>query len=192
MICKEENKRKKILYVGVSLLLCFGFLFGCAKKPIPYNAVMLGDWYIYDIKVVPEQPDWFTDTFWQENTISVYYMNENYDPNDELSEEYMWFENAPRNRMLLIKTQEEFNRLVKNTSRWEQVDFEREMFILYMYPGSGDEENDLTDARVEGGKLILEITYTPGISTPPQRRLIMIKTEQLDVTEVQVLSKMKK
>lgn len=174
------------------ILLCFGFLFGCAKKPIPYNAVMLGDWYIYDIKVVPEQPDWFTDTFWQENTISVYYMNENYDPNDELSEEYMWFENAPRNRTLLIKTQEEFNRLVKNTSRWEQVDFEREMFILYMYPGSGDEENDLTDARVEGGKLILEITYTPGISTPPQRRLIMIKTEQLDVTEVQVLSKMKK
>ena len=27
--------KKKILYVGVSLLLCFGFLFGCAKKPIP-------------------------------------------------------------------------------------------------------------------------------------------------------------
>ena len=63
--------KKKIFYFGVSLLLCFGFLFGCAKKPIPYNAVMLGDWYIYDIKVVPEQPDWFTDTFWQENTISV-------------------------------------------------------------------------------------------------------------------------
>ncbi len=184
--------KKKIFYFGVSLLLCFGFLFGCAKKPIPYNAVMLGDWYIYDIKVVPEQPDWFTDTFWQENTISVYYMNENYDPNDELSEEYMWFENAPQSRTLLIKTQEEFNRLVKNTSRWEQVDFEREMFILYMYPGSGDEENDLTDARVEGEKLILEISYKPGISTPPQRRLIMIKTEQLDVTEVQVLSKMKK
>ena len=181
--------KKKILYVGVSLLLCFGFLFGCAKKTIPYNAVMLGDWYIYDIKVVPEQPDWFTDTFWQENTISVYYMNENYDPNDELSEEYMWFENAPQSRTLLIKTQEEFNRLVKNTSRWEQVDFEREMFILYMYPGSGDQENDLTDARVEGGKLILEISYKPGIYTPPQRRLIMIKTEQLDVTEVQILRK---
>lgn len=53
------------------------FIWLCEKtNPI----VMLGDWYIYDIKVVPEQPDWFTDTFWQENTISVYYMNENYDP----------------------------------------------------------------------------------------------------------------
>ncbi len=29
--------RKKFLYVGVSLLLCFGFLFGCVKKPIPYR-----------------------------------------------------------------------------------------------------------------------------------------------------------
>ena len=68
----------------MAMLMCI--LNGCGK-PIQYNATIIGGT--------------FKESFLKENmTLGAYYENENYDPTDENSYEYLLDETSPRKQNL--------------------------------------------------------------------------------------------
>lgn len=162
------KKIKKILTIGLAflLMLCMSIsLVGC--KPIEHNAVIITDGIAY-------QEEWIDD-------------NHVYGAYDENGEE-KYDENTPKSRTYLIKTQAELDEAF---SEFPEIDLENEMLIVYCYRTIYARKQVLEKVALEGTVLNVEFNIVKGKighadASAPHRRILVVKLDKLDITEVTI------
>ena len=142
-----KRKIKALLYA--ILLLAVGMLSACGKASLPYHAIVLANGHAQVLgPVVPTEDTCFTETFWRENIISgISYENENRDPDDADSEQYITYTDVPSSRTLAIVDRETYERTFK--LRYD-VDFAKEMVLVYMTSGQPSHRFVIKDILVSG------------------------------------------
>ena len=162
------KKIKKILTIGLAVLLMLCMcvsLVGC--KQIDHNAVIITDGIIY-------QEEWL-----EENHV--------YGAYDENGEE-KYDNNTPKSRTYIIKNQDELDEVF---SEFPELDFEKEMVLVYCYRTIYIRKQVLEKVVLDGTVLNVEFNVVKGKighadASAPQRRMLVIKLDRLDITEANI------
>lgn len=170
---------KKFLGLGVVLIMSIGLFTGCGGNK--YNAVVMESGFS------------FKSEFLSENmTLGAYYYNENYDAEAEDPEdEYLRDETSPSHRIFVVKNQDECNLIF---SDFQQVDFGKEMLLVYCYTDIYGRPRIIKSIELEGATLSVDFALKqakPGVgdASMPQRRILVIKIKALDVETVSFTKK---
>ena len=123
---------KKIMVLFMMLILSI-VLVGCSNdndndndNTILYNAVMVSSGSIDGFQTV----NYFKKDFLLENKVSgVRYKNENYDPTNPESEEYIFDESSPETITYVLDSLDKYER-VFNTNY--EIDYDKEILILFL------------------------------------------------------------
>ena len=158
----------KVLTIGLAvlLMLCMSLGFvGC--KQIAHNAVIITDGIRY-------QEEWLKE-------------NHVYGAYDENGEEN-YDENTPKSRTYIIKTQTELDEVFLE---FPEIDFENEMLIVYCYRAIYIRKQVLEKVALDGNALNVEFNVVKGKighadASAPQRRMLVVKLDKLDITKVNV------
>jgi hypothetical protein len=157
-----KNKKYFIIMIMIFVLLLFT---GCSKHK-------------YDVKII----------------------NENFEFHNGVLENYMTygaFDEANNNYINDISTPEDFTLVIKNEkqldemfSKFPNVNFEKEMIIIYIYTGIYNAERKITEVEYEHGELSIDFDYRlkpgTGSASIPMQRVLIIKMKLLDVYEVDI------
>ena len=162
------KKIKKIFTIGLTLLLmlCISVsLAGCKK--MEHNAVIITDGIRY-------QEEWLKE-------------NHVYGAYDENGEEN-YDENTPKSRTYIIKTRTELNEVF---SEFPEIDFEKEMVLVYCYRTIYIRKQVLEKVVLDGNVLNVEFNVVKGKighadASAPSRRMLVVKLDKLDITEVKI------
>ena len=162
------KKIKKILTIGLAvlLMLCVSIsLVGCKK--MDHNAVIITDGIRY-------QEEWLKE-------------NHVYGAYDENGEEN-YDENTPKSRTYLIKNQDELDEVF---SDFPEIDFEKEMLIVYCYRTVYGRKQVLEKVALDGNALNVEFNIVKGKigradASAPSRRMLVLKLDKLDITKANV------
>lgn len=112
------KKLVKILIMVAALTMIIGLFAGCEGNE--YNAVVLGEGFSF-------KPEFLSNN----RTHGARYLNENWDEEtDEWDDKYITDETSPKYRIFIIKNQIELDKIFGS---FIQVDFEKEMILLYCY-----------------------------------------------------------
>ena len=162
------KKIKKLLTIGLAvlLILCMSVsLVGCKK--IDHNAVIISEGLNY-------QEEWLDNN----HVYGAYGENgeENYD------------ENTPKSRTYIIKTRTELNEVF---SEFPEINFEKEMIIVYCYRTVYGRKQVLEKVFSDGNVLRVEFDVVKGKighadASAPHRRMLVVKLDKLDIAEVNV------
>lgn len=173
------KKLVKIIAMGVLIIMSSGLFVGCGDNK--YNAVVIESGFS------------FKSEFLSENmTLGAYYYNENYDAKaDESEDEYLRDETSPSHRIFVVKNQDECNLIF---SDFQQVDFEKEMLLVYCYTDIYSRPRIIKSIELEGTTLSVEFALKqakPGVgdASMPQCRILIIKMNALDVETVMFTKK---
>lgn len=172
---KEEIVIKlKRSFIAVIALLVF-FLNGCGKE-INYNAAVAGGVYKED--------------FLKENkTSGAYYKNENYDPEDENSDEYVLDEKSPRSRTFVITGQSQLDEIFESFST--PIDFEKQMLVVYVYTDCYLRTQILKSVKLSDNVLKIKFKIESGEpghgdARKPYQRTFAVMLDKLNVEAVEI------
>lgn len=173
---------KKIIVLGTILIMTVSIFYGCEEKKleqIPYNATIInGD---------------FKDSFLSENRIyGTPYKNENWNPEDPTSEEYLYDKTSPQTRTFIVTDQAMLDEMFKDFRY--QIDFETQMLIVYFYTDLYMRPQILTQVNLEGRILRINFRTELGKSsdpwhhdaTEPYQRLLVVRLNKLSIDNVEV------
>lgn len=169
----------KILSMGVGVIVCLVLLAGCGNGN-EYNAIVL------------ESGLSFKSEFLKDNmTLGAYYYNENYNPEEDPGAEYLRDETSPKYRIFIVRNQTERNLIFSNI---QDVDFEKEMLLVYCYTDIYSRPRIIKSLELEGTTLNVEFTIKKskkgvGDASMPQRRILVIKMKALDIETVMFTKK---
>ena len=159
---------KKLLTIGLAALLIFSMsisLAGC--KQIDHNAVIITEGITY-------QEEWLANN----HIYGAYGENgeENYD------------ENTPKSRTYILKNQDELDEVF---SEFSQIDFEKEMVLVYCYRTIYIRKQVLEKVVLDGTILNVEFNVVKGKmghadASALSRRMLVLKLDKLDITEVNI------
>ena len=159
---------KKLLTIGLAVLLIFSMsisLAGC--KQIDHNAVIITEGITY-------QEEWLANN----HIYGAYGENgeENYD------------ENTPKSRTYILKNQDELDEVF---SEFSEIDFEKEMVLVYCYRTIYIRKQVLEKVVLDGTILNVEFNVVKGKmghadASAPSRRMLVLKLDKLDITEVNI------
>ena len=155
---------KKLLGVG-AFLLAFCMLVGCAR--IEHNAVIVDSGLSY-------KEQWLENNY----TYGAYQSwNDGYD------------ESLPESRTYLITEQAALD---ETFDSFPKIDFEKEMVLVYCYTTVYVRDRVLEKAVLDGDVLTVEFNVVRGKlghadAASPQTRVLTVKMDKLDVTEVKVV-----
>ena len=147
-------------------MLCMSIsLIGC--KQIDHNAVIITEGTTYQEE-------------WLENN-SVYGA---YDENGEEN----YDSNTPKSRTYIVKNQDELDEVF---SEFPEMDFEKEMVLVYCYRTIYTRKQVLEKVVLDGTVLNVEFNIVKGKighadASAPQRRMLVIKLDKLDITETNI------
>ena len=140
-------------------------LAGC--KQIDHNAVIITEGITY-------QEEWLANN----HIYGAYGENgeENYD------------ENTPKSRTYILKNQDELDEVF---SEFSEIDFEKEMVLVYCYRTIYIRKQVLEKVALDGNVLNVEFNVVKGKighadASAPSRRMLVVKLDKLDITEVNV------
>lgn len=159
---------KKLLTLGLAvlLMLCMGLsLVGC--KQIDHNAVIISDGITY-------QEEWLENNY----VYGVYKWSED-----------VFDETSPQSRTCIIRNQTELDEVFLD---FPEIDFEKEMVIVYCYRTSYIRAKQvLKMVTLDGNILNVEFKVVKGKmghadKLNPERRMLVIKLDRLDIAEVKV------
>ena len=172
---KEEMEMNlKRSFVAVTALLMF-FLNGCGKE-INYNAAVTSGVYKED--------------FLKENmTLGAYYKNENYDPEDENSNEYLLDETSPRSRTFIVTEQSQLNEIFESFNT--PIDFEKQMLVVYVYTDCYLRAQILESVKLSDNVLKIEFKIESGEpgrgdAREPYQRTFAVMLDKLNVEGVEI------
>ena len=159
---------KKLLTIGLAvlLMLCMSIsLVGCGK--IDHNAIIIADGITY-------QEEWLKE-------------NHVYGAYDENGEEN-YDENTPKSRTYILKNQDELDEVF---SEFSEIDFEKEMVLVYCYRTIYIRKQVLEKVVLDGTILNVEFNVVKGKmghadASAPSRRMLVLKLDKLDITEVNI------
>ena len=162
----KKIKKLLSLVLAVLLMLCMSVsLVGCGK--IDHNAIIIADGITY-------QEEWLDN-------------NHVYGAYDENGEEN-YDENTPKSRTYLLKNQDELDEVF---SEFSEIDFEKEMVLVYCYRTIYIRKQVLEKVVLDGTILNVEFNVVKGKmghadASAPQRRMLVVKLDKLDITEVNI------
>ena len=173
---------KRIIVLFMMLILSI-VLVGCSKdndNTILYNAVMVNSGSIDTAQTV----NYFKEDFLLENKVSgVRYKNENYDPTNPESEEYIFDESSPETITYVLDSLDKYER-VFNTNY--EIDYDKEILILYLF---ADTNCTYSLDSVELNNNNLKITYKSkiNVTTAPERTFILIKMDKVEFENIEFI-----
>ena len=120
---------KKIIVLFMMLILSI-VLVGCSNdndNTILYNAVMVNSGSIDTAQTV----NYFKEDFLLENKVSgVRYKNENYDPTNPESEEYIFDESSPETITYVLDSLDKYEQVFNKNY---EIYYDKEILILYLF-----------------------------------------------------------
>ena len=171
---------KRIIVLFMMLILSI-VLVGCSNdNTILYNAVMVNSGSIDTAQTV----NYFKKDFLLENKVSgVRYKNENYDPTNPESEEYIFDESSPETITYVLDSLDKYER-VFNTNY--EIDYDKEILILYLF---ADTNCTYSLDSVELNNNNLKITYKSkiNVTTEPERTFILIKMDKVEFENIEFI-----
>lgn len=175
---------KKIIVLFMMLILSI-VLVGCSNdndndNTILYNAVMVSSGSIDGFQTV----NYFKKDFLLENKVSgVRYKNENYDPTNPESEEYIFDESSPETITYVLDSLDKYER-VFNTNY--EIDYDKEILILFLF---ADTNCTYSLNSVELNNNNLKITYKSkiNVTTDPERTFILIKMDKVEFENIEFI-----
>lgn len=173
---------KRIIVLFMMLILSI-VLVGCSydnDNTILYNAVMVNSGSIDTAQTV----NYFKKDFLLENKVSgVRYKNENYDPTNPESEEYIFDESSPETITYVLDSLDKYER-VFNTNY--EIDYDKEILILYLF---ADTNCTYSLDSVELNNNNLKITYKSkiNVTTAPERTFILIKMDKVEFENIEFI-----
>ena len=159
------------VFIFLSLITVFT---GCGEKnkPLPYNSstlnVTIKDNFLYA----------------EENRINIAYRNENYDPDDPNSQEYLFDETLPSSRVILLTEQSQLEEAFETAP---SVDLTQQMVAVILFAGVGSTYAALQDIIVENG--VLEIVIEKQVRnmvTEPYLMEFSVRMDKMDITGTKV------
>ncbi len=142
----------------------------------------------YHAKIYNQAKEWISEEFLKENRVRAYYIDENYiegvsDPWTEV----IFEPNKPSERTFIIKEQDEFTKIF--TKYVEEVDFEKEMVILYIFSNVSLRDYHLKKIIYENQTLTVHIKLQHINSNKLEtvqlyQRCLMIKMDKLEIDSV--------
>ncbi len=150
---------KKVNIIALGLVLLMAFSIIAGCSGIRYNA-----------KLYDNAKEWINEEFISENLVG----------NSESG--------LPQKRTFIIKSLEEFNKVfVKNIGEIE-VDFSKQMLVVYTFRDINARNNKLVKLALDGDvlKITCEMEKRPGIddSCEPYQRWFVVILDKLDVSSV--------
>lgn len=168
------KKFMRIMYTIV--LMCY--LLGAAGCGDTYNAELFND---------AEQ--WILDDFLQKNRVKAYYLNENYDENNEQSERYIYDETAPLTRTFIITDDTAFDKIFQKDAF--AVDFANELLLLYIHPKIYPGRNySLKKIAVEGKKVSVSVEIEKrnvNDAAMPAQNCLLVKMDKIEVDSAEFI-----
>ena len=162
----KKIKNLLSLVLAFLLMLCMGIsLVGCGK--IDHNAIIIADGITY-------QEEWLDN-------------NHVYGAYDENGEEN-YDENTPKSRTYILKNQDELDEVF---SEFSEIDFEKEMVLVYCYRTIYVRKQVLEKVVFDGNVLKIEFNVVRGKighadAAAPHRRMLAVKLDKLDITEAKI------
>ena len=167
---------KKIISTGLLLLILLNLLASCSA--LRFGATL------YDHDDIIE---WLDEAFLEENKIggTVSYPNPNYTDRHGSEPEYIRYPDLPTERTFIITEKEEYEKIF--TSSQMDVDFEKEMVILYTSSSVNSIPVDLKEIAIADGVLTISIKFNyphgPG-AVMPYQRFFVLQMKKAEITEV--------
>ena len=171
---------KKIIVLFMMLILSI-VLVGCSNdNTILYNAVMVNSGSIDTAQTV----NYFKEDFLLENKVSgVRYKNENYDPTNPESEEYIFDESSPETITYVLDSLDKYEQVFNKNY---EIDYDKEILILYLF---ADTNCTYSLNSVELNNNNLKITYKSkiNVTTAPERTFILIKMDKVEFENIEFI-----
>ena len=173
---------KKIIVLFMMLILSI-VLVGCSNdndNTILYNAVMVNSGSIDTAQTV----NYFKEDFLLENKVSgVRYKNENYDPTNPESEEYIFDESSPETITYVLDSLDKYEQVFNKNY---EIDYDKEILILYLF---ADTNCTYSLDSVELNNNNLKITYKSkiNVTTEPERTFILIKMDKVEFENIEFI-----
>ena len=120
------------------------------------------------------------------------YKNENWNPEDPTSEEYLYDKTSPQKRTFIVTDQAMLDEMFKDFGY--QIDFETQMLIVYFYTDLYMRPQILTRVNLEGRILSINFRTERGKlsdpwhhdATEPYQRLLVVRLDKLSIDNVEV------
>lgn len=171
---------KKIIVLFMMLILSI-VLVGCSNdNTILYNAVMVNSGSIDGVQTV----NYFKEDFLLENKVSgVCYKNENYDPTNPESEEYIFDESSPKTITYVLDSLDKYEQVFNKNY---EIDYDKEILILYLFAATNC---TYSLDSVELNNNNLKITYKSkiNVTTEPERTFILIKMDKVEFENIEFI-----
>ena len=173
---------KKIIVLFMMLILSI-VLVGCSNdndNTILYNAVMVNSGSIDTAQTV----NYFKEDFLLENKVSgVRYKNENYDPTNPESEEYIFDESSPETITYVLDSLDKYEQVFNKNY---EIDYDKEILILYLFAATNC---TYSLDSVELNNNNLKITYKSkiNVTTEPERTFILIKMDKVEFENIEFI-----
>jgi len=181
---------KKLIVLGIALTMLFSLFtlaacvpeedekMSCEDEKTPYNATFVSSEFS------------FKSEFLEENRISgVSYKNEDWNPEDGNSCEYMLDETAPKFRTFIIKERDELDEVF---AVFPEINFEKNMVVMYLFRGFDGVNRHIKNIKISDKSLVIELNFVRVSSgynnlTEPKCISLIIKLDKLDVSEVEFI-----
>jgi hypothetical protein len=130
----------------------------------------------------------FKKDFLMENmTYGAIYQNENWDPDDASSEELIEDQTSPVFRTYIITEKTQLDEVF---SVFPDIDFEKEMIVMYAYTSVYGRKRIITSITLDNKNLKIAFKIAEGKpgyndASMPQRRFLIIKLDKLDIDTVE-------
>lgn len=171
---------KKVLMICFMLVIAFTMV-GCSNdNTILYNAVMVDRGSIAAAQTV----NYFKEDFLLENKVSgVRYKNENYDPTNPESEEYIFDESSPKTITYVLDSLDKYEQVFNKNY---EIDYDKEILILYLFAATNC---TYSLDSVELNNNNLKITYKSkiNVTTEPERTFILIKMDKVEFENIEFI-----
>lgn len=176
-------KKRALLIISFALILiilsiCVLFVF---RAQIMYNA-----------KMYSQSEELILPSFLEENKVrGAFYLNHDYDPDDENSNEYYREKDAPENRILIIDNADTFNEIFKNNAL--DVNWDKEILLLYIFSDvNPHREYKLKNISSQDGNIKIYYKLEGGLSkdsTAPYPRCLIVKMRKQSIHNVEFIEK---
>lgn len=159
--------KRKCLFFGIILIICFNFLMGCSNNK--YNATLHDN-----------ANEWIKEEFLTANlTYGAYYGGELVDDNS-----------YPASRSFILRNQQECEGiLIENLSELK-VDFEEEMIILYTFTTVYHRNIKIKQIEMKDDALKISLQFDKrsgiGDASIPYQRFLILQLDRLDITSVEI------
>lgn len=146
---------------------------------------------LYNAKLYSHSEDLLLPEFLDANKVrGAYYLNPDYDPDDENSDEYYRDKESPKNRMFVIEEEDTFKKIFKENSL--DVNWDKEMVILYIFSDDSPRDYKLKSISVSNDKIQVHYKFKGNgwrkDSSAPYQRCLALTMKKQDVQNVEFIN----